>query len=117
MSITTALLSCALAAFMTFAGLPKLTGSPKTELMAGHLRVPAGLLRLVGLAEVAGAAGLLLGLAAAGPGLAAAGGLTVLMLGGVASHLRVKDTFTAALPALVSAIAAAGVGILHLAAG
>ncbi|MGW1888166.1 hypothetical protein [Streptomyces sp. NPDC001970] len=45
-----------------------------------------------------------------------AGGLVVLMLGGVASHLRVEDPFAEALPALVGAIVAAATPALHLAA-
>ncbi|MFD8196888.1 DoxX family protein [Streptomyces wuyuanensis] len=114
MTLTTALLSCALAAFMTFAGAPKLAGGPKSRLMAGHLRVPAGMLRLIGLAEVAAAIGLIAGLAANGLGIAAAGCLVVLMTGGVLAHLRVKDPFAAAVPALASAVVAAAVVILHI---
>ncbi|GGT21624.1 DoxX family protein [Streptomyces chromofuscus] len=115
MSLATVPLSCALAAFMTFAGAPKLAGHPKTRDMARPLRVPAALLRLVGLAEVAAAIGLLVGLFETWVGVAAAVSLVVLMLGGTASHLRVKDDFTATAPALASAAAAAGVLLLHLA--
>ncbi|MFD7433075.1 DoxX family protein [Streptomyces sp. NPDC059861] len=115
MPLATALLSCALAAFMTFAGAPKLSGGPRTQGMATHLRVPTGLLRLVGLAEVAAAIGLLVGLFATWAGVAAAGGLAVLLLGGVASHLRVKDGFAAAAPAFVAAVVAACVTVLHVA--
>ncbi|MFJ2474855.1 DoxX family protein [Streptomyces sp. NPDC087659] len=115
MTLTTALLSCALAAFMTFAGAPKLASGPRTRLMAEHLRVPPELLRLIGLAEIAAAIGLIAGLALSGLGIAAAGGLAVLMAGGVLAHLRVKDPFTAAAPALAAAVVAAALVILHLA--
>ncbi|WP_053762228.1 DoxX family protein [Streptomyces sp. AS58] len=115
MSLAAALLSCALAAFMTFAGAPKLAGHPKTALMAQHLRVPTELLRFVGLTETVAAIGLLVGIFVTWSGVAAALVVVALMLGGAACHLRVKDGFAAAAPALVSAATAAGVVILHIA--
>ncbi|WP_351235664.1 DoxX family protein [Streptomyces sp. NPDC002133] len=116
MFLATALLSCVLAAFMALSGLPKLAGGPRTAGMAQHLRVPTGSLRIIGALEVAAAAGLLVGSAWTWLGVAAAGGLVVLMLGGVVSHLRVEDPFAKALPALIAAIVAAATLALHLAA-
>ncbi|MFI9612395.1 DoxX family protein [Streptomyces sp. NPDC052023] len=117
MPFTTALLSCALAAFMAFAGTPKLSVRPRTQQMARHLRVPTGLLRLAGLAEVVAAIGLLVGLFEAWAGLAAGAGVTLLTLGAAASHLRVRDPLAAATPALAAAAAAACVAVLHAVGG
>lgn len=58
---------------------------------AAHLGLPTGGYRLVGVAELAGAVGLVVGLFWAPPGIAAAGGLVLLMIGALVTHLRVGD--------------------------
>ena len=57
--------------------------------------------RLVGALEVLGALGLAAGVVLPGLGVAAAVGLTILMLLGVLTRLNVGDSLTQTLPALV----------------
>lgn len=57
--------------------------------------------RLVGAVEVAGALGLVAGYWWTGAGIAAAAGLTLLMLAGVATRVRVRDSLVSTLPAIV----------------
>lgn len=90
-----------------FAGAMKLLRS-KADL-AGQMpwvrHFSAPQVKAIGLAELAGAAGLV------GPGLAgtlpwltplAAGGLTVLMAGAVATHVRINDVPARAIPAAIN---------------
>lgn len=55
---------------------------------------------LTGVLEILGAIGLLVGLAVPLPGFMAASGLTLLMLGGVAVRVRIRDSFLQMLPAV-----------------
>jgi hypothetical protein len=115
MFLATALVSFVLAVLVAAAGRPKLTDAAKTQAMAGHLKVSTGTLRLAGFLEVLAALGLLVGLAWAWLGAAAAAGLTLLMLVGVVAHVRVKDPLTAFAPALVLAVVSAAALALRLA--
>jgi uncharacterized membrane protein YphA (DoxX/SURF4 family) len=60
--------------------------------------------RLTGSLQVLGSAGLILGYVLPILVVAASGGLTLLMILGVATRYRVRDPFTQALPALVLAV-------------
>ena len=73
-------------------GAIKVFGVPYSVQIRDRLGVPPTLWRVIGLLEWAGALGLLVGLAVPMLGVAAAAGLSVLMLGAVASRLRVYDT-------------------------
>lgn len=63
-----------------------------------NLRVPVGILQLLG------ATGVLVGLAVAPVGAAAALGLCLLMLSGVVVRVRLRDTLTRMLPAISLAV-------------
>ncbi|MGW0909528.1 DoxX family protein [Streptomyces sp. NPDC002853] len=81
---------------------------------AAHLGMSPGLYRVVGTLEVAGAVGLVLGLASAPLGVAAAIGLALLMTAAALAHLRHGDPPVRALPATVLAltvVAYAGVAL------
>ena len=56
------------------------------------------------MAEVAAAAGLLIGLAWAPLGIAAAAGLVLLMIGAIVFHVRAKDPVEAMAPVVVLAV-------------
>ncbi|MER5218667.1 DoxX family protein [Streptomyces sp. NPDC002838] len=73
---------------------------------AAHLGMSPGLYRFVGTLEVAGAVGLVLGLASAPLGVAAAIGLALLMTVAAVVHLRHGDPPARALPAAVLALTA-----------
>ncbi len=73
-------------------GAIKIFGLPVSLRIRDRLGVPATLWRAIGLLEWVGAAGLLVGLWVPMVGVAAAVGLSALMLGAVASRLRVHDS-------------------------
>jgi uncharacterized membrane protein YphA (DoxX/SURF4 family) len=75
--------------------------------IGGTVGVPARYFPVLAALEIAGAAGIVLGLWAAPLGIAAAVGLVAYLVGAVAGHLRVRDLKNLAmpLPPLVLAIA------------
>ncbi|MZF88218.1 DoxX family protein [Streptomyces sp. SID5643] len=98
-------------------GLAKIAAVPFMREAATHLGMSTGLYRVVGTLELAGAAGLLLGLASAPLGVAAAAGLALLMVAAVVVHLRQGDPPVRALPAAVLAVTAVAYAGMALAAG
>lgn len=100
------ILAVALALVFLPLGLAKIAAVPFTRQAAAHLDMSPGLYRIIGTLEVAAAAGLLLGLAAAPLGVAAAAGLAVLMGAAAVVHLRHGDPPVRALPAAVLALMA-----------
>ncbi|MFF7274961.1 DoxX family protein [Streptomyces griseorubiginosus] len=114
MSTAQTLLAVALSLIFLPLGLAKIAAVPFMRQAAAHLGMSPGRYRVIGVLETAGAAGLLLGLAAVPLGVAAAAGLTVLMVAAAVVHLRRGDPPGRALPAAVlalTAVAYAGVAI------
>ncbi|MHC3473537.1 DoxX family protein [Streptomyces sp. 7R007] len=114
--MTTAHISLAVALSLIFFsfGLAKIAAVPFMRQAAAHLGMSLTLDRVIGALEVAGAADLLLGLALAPLGMAAAAGLTVLMMAAAVVHLRHGEPPVRAAPAAVlapTAMACAGVAI------
>lgn len=69
------------------------------------LNVPLGILPILGGAQIAGAAGLIIGVWYGPVGIAAAVGLMLYFIGAVGAHLRAKDakgTIPAAILAIIS---------------
>jgi hypothetical protein len=93
----------------------KLVGHPTSLAIRDHLQIPAARWKQIGVLEVAGAAGVLLGLALRPVGLAAATGLVLLSLGAIATHVRAGDKAVAALPALVALALATATLVLQAA--
>lgn len=91
MFVATIALSIVLALAFAGTGVMKVTG--RTEIMEGlgRLGVSPGLARLIGFLELAGAAGLLIGLWLGWLGAAAAIGLVLLMIGAIGYHVRSGD--------------------------
>ncbi|MEU9329354.1 DoxX family protein [Streptomyces canus] len=92
MYITAAILSVLLALVSLAAGAPKalLKGDVSAGLQS-HMGLSAGLVRFIGLAEVAAAGGLIIGLFWQPLGIAAAIGFTITMIGAVGFHAKAGD--------------------------
>ena len=78
----------------------KLLGQPKMRKSAAHFGIPWPRYRLIGVTELAAAAGILTGLWWPPLGLAAAAGMTLLLIGAVITHRRAGDSAKEAAPAL-----------------
>ena len=98
-------------------GLAKIAAVPFMREAATHLGMPPDLYRVVGTLEVAGAGGVLLGLAWAPLGAAAATGLALLMGAAAVVHLRHGDPPVRALPALVLALTAVAYTVVAVGTG
>lgn len=88
----TAVLAAALAATFGLLGLAKLAALPPMRSAAAHLGLSVAQYRGIGVLELAGAAGLTIGLTAPIVGIAASTGLVLLMLGAALAHARHGDT-------------------------
>lgn len=108
MFIATLVLALLLAAVFAMAGASKLAGVQKMRDGAAHLGFSFPAYQRIGALEVAGAAGLLIGLWFAPLGIAAAAGLVLLMIGAAYFHLKAKDSLQiAAAPAVLALLALA----------
>jgi uncharacterized membrane protein YphA (DoxX/SURF4 family) len=99
MFITISLLMAA-ACLLPAAG--KLTGQPKMRQSAKHFGIPWPRYRLIGVAELVAAAGILIGLWWHPLGLAAAAGMALLLLGALITHRRAGDSAKEMAPALLA---------------
>jgi len=107
MYITQIILSILLAALYLGSGIAKLTGAEAFRKDAERFGFSYGTFRIIGLLEVAAAAGLIIGLWVTALAVAAAIGLVLLMIGGFITHMRVKDPMGKSLPALLFAVLSA----------
>jgi uncharacterized membrane protein YphA (DoxX/SURF4 family) len=80
----------------------KLLGQPKMRQSAKHFGIPWPRYRLIGVAELAAAAGILIGLWWHPLGLAAAAGMALLLLGAMITHRRAADGGKEMAPALLA---------------
>ena len=83
--------SLLLAAACTVPAAAKLLGHPKMRASAARFGIPRSRYRLIGIAELAAAAGVLAGIAWPPLGIAAASGMAVLLLGALIAHRRAGD--------------------------
>ncbi|MFI5837508.1 DoxX family protein [Micromonospora sp. NPDC051300] len=114
MTVAIIVLTILLAIILIPLAVQKLTGNAQMRERMSHLGVSAGLTRVIGLLELAGVAGLLLGLKFWQLGLLAAVGVTVLLIAAVAYHLRAKDDGKVIMVPLFFAFASAALAFLHL---
>ncbi len=77
--------------FMLASGIAKVTGQPAMREAAAHFELPWSQYVLIGVAELAAVVGLLLGIWAAGLGLAAGIGVVLVMVGALVFHARYGD--------------------------
>ena len=101
------------ASFMLI-GLAKVSGLPASLVVRDRVGVPPRLWTVIGLLEILGAFGVVVGaFAAPGLGVAAAVGLAVLSAGAAVSHLRVHDAPAAvAAPVVLGVLAAVEAALL-----
>jgi DoxX-like family len=91
-----------LAALFGFASLIKLFGVRQSLAIRDHLGVKPAQWRMIGLLELAGVTGVLVGLAWAPIGVAAAIGLSLLALGAIVFHGRASDSIADTAPAVIA---------------
>ena len=91
MSTAAAVVTVLTALLFLAAAAMKLTGQEQSLATRDRLGVAPSQWRRIGLLEVAGALGALVGVACLPLGIAATAGLVLTALGAIASHLRVKD--------------------------
>ena len=99
MFVTVSLLLAA-ACLLPAAG--KLTSQPKMRQSAAHFDIPWPRYRLIGAAELAAAAGVLIGLWWHPLGVAAAAGMALLLAGALSTHRRAADSGKETAPALLA---------------
>ena len=95
-------ISLLLAAACLLPAAAKLSGHPKMRQSAGHFGIPWNRYRLIGAAELAAAAGILIGLWWHPLGVAAAAGMALLLLGAVITHRRAAASGKETAPALLT---------------
>ncbi|MEA2347543.1 MAG: hypothetical protein QOG62_1330 [Thermoleophilaceae bacterium] len=115
MNLITAVITGLLTAGFLATGGMKLAGLPQSLEVRDHLGIPASSWLAIGALEVAGAVGAAVGLAVRPLGLAATGGLVLLAIGAVATHVRAKDPASEAAPAGVALLLAAAALALQMA--
>jgi hypothetical protein len=94
--------SLLLAAACLLPAASKLLGQPRMRHAAAHLGIPWQYYRLIGVAELAAAAGVLTGLWWHPLGLAAAAGMALLLVAAVITHRRAADSGGQMAPALLA---------------
>ena len=113
MTILLVVLAAVLGLAATFSAAGKLRRMPQVVEMMRHVGVSDSQMRLLAVAELLGALGLLLGIWVPVLGLLAALGLSVYFLGAVIAHVRKKDTAKEFGPALGLTILAVVVLVLQ----
>lgn len=103
MFIATVVVGCVLAATYLAAGLLKAIAAKQTVAQAAELKIAPRSYRLIGVVELFGGAGVVIGLWVPWLGIAAGVGLGLTMIGAIAAHLRVGQSPKQAVPALVCA--------------
>ena len=109
----TVVVTLLLAGLFTFSASIKLLGVSKSLAIRDHLGVSPVQWRVIGALELAGVAGVLVGLLWAPIGIAAAIGLTLLSIGAVAFHVRASDRIAEMVPAVIGVALAAATAVLH----
>ena len=109
----TTVLAVVLAVVFGVTGVAKIVAAPPMRTAARHLGFTVGQYRIIGVLELAGALGLVVGLAVPGLGVAAAVGLGLLLIGAAAAHVRNHDPASrVAVPlVLVAVVAACGAAL------
>jgi uncharacterized membrane protein YphA (DoxX/SURF4 family) len=114
MPVSIIVLSIVLALAFVGAGASKLTGQSAMRAAATHFEIDWERYRLIGVVELAGAAGVLLGLAVTALGALAAIGLTLLMIAALVTHRRAGDPPSQMAPAAVLGVLSAITAVLYV---
>ena len=110
--IAEVIVTALLAVLFTFSSLIKLVGVRQSLAIRDHLGVKPMQWRVIGLLELAGVVGVLVGLALAPIGVAAAVGLALLLLGAIIFHVRAADSAADMAPAVIGLGLAVATAIL-----
>jgi uncharacterized membrane protein YphA (DoxX/SURF4 family) len=102
-----------LALLFAFSSSIKLLGARQSLQIRDHLGVSPVLWRLIGVLELAGVVGVLVGLIWRPIGVAAAIGLALLSVGAIAFHVRASDGFVKTAPAVVGVLLAVATAIVQ----
>jgi len=97
-------LSLLLVAVCLIPAVAKLAGHPKMRHAARHFGIAWRRYRLIGVAELAAAAGVLVGLLWRPAGLLAVAGMILLLIGALVTHRRAHDSVREALPAVLALV-------------
>ena len=115
MSALAAVVTVIAALLFLAAAWAKFTDDPRATDTRDRLGIDPGRYRMIGVLEVAGAAGALLGLAVRPLGIAALGGLVLVALGACAAQVRLRNPPAEAAIAITALVLAAGALALQLA--
>jgi hypothetical protein len=114
MAMTTVVVTILLAAMFLFASSIKLFGVRQSLEIRDHLGISAVLWRVIGLLELAGVIGAIVGMFWCPPlGVAAAVGLALLSVGAIVSHVRAADKVTDTAPAVIGLVLAVATAVLQ----
>jgi uncharacterized membrane protein YphA (DoxX/SURF4 family) len=113
MFIATVIVGSLLATMFVAAGLPKVGKASSAVSQAEELKIAPTSYQIIGVLELLGAAGVLLGLWISWLGVAAGSGLALMMIGAVAAHLRAGQSAKKAVPAIGFAALAVGYIVLR----
>jgi uncharacterized membrane protein YphA (DoxX/SURF4 family) len=97
-------LSILLALTCLIPGAGKLAAHPRMRRSADHFGIAWPRYRLIGVAEVVAAGGVMIGLLWRPAGLMAAGGMTLLLVGALIAHRRAHDNARDAFPAVLALV-------------
>jgi hypothetical protein len=111
--MATVIVTILLAALFGFASSIKLLGVRQSLAIRDHLGISATNWRVIGLLELAGVIGVLVGLWWAPLGIAAATGLALLSIGALVSHVLASDGADQSLPAAIGLALAIAAVVLH----
>jgi uncharacterized membrane protein YphA (DoxX/SURF4 family) len=92
----------------------KLLAHPQMRASAAHFGIPWSRYRLIGIAELAAMAGVLIGLVVPAVGAAAAVGMIALLIGALFAHKQAGDNPKDAIPAFIALGLCAGYLVLLL---
>ena len=115
MNIALVILATLLGLMTAFSAVGKFSKNPKAVDMLRQLGITDSQIRLLGIVEVLGALGLLIGIWVPILGLLAAIGFVLYFLGAMIAHVRAKDPMKDMAPALVLLILSIIVTILQFA--
>jgi DoxX-like family len=113
MDTATVIVTLLVAALFTFSSSIKLLGVSRSLAIRDHLGVKPMQWRLIGALELAGVAGVLVGLLWSPIGIAAAIGLALLSVGAIAFHVRASDGAADTAPAVIGVALAVAAAVLH----
>jgi uncharacterized membrane protein YphA (DoxX/SURF4 family) len=114
MNIATVIVGSLLALAFIAAGLPKVVKAQSALTQAEEVKIAPTSYQIIGVLELLGAAGVVLGLWISWLGVAAGAGLALMMIGAVVTHVRAGQSANKAIPAIAFAALALGYIVLRL---